>query len=125
MPSAAKTVSPSQAADLSGQGRAVMVDIPEPDELARRHFKGARSQHLSAGLPVTENRKAPLEMMRQVQIGAGSLVLLGVALGYGAHPGFFGLSGAVGAGLLMAGVTGFCGLARLLDLAPWNRAVGS
>lgn len=59
--------------------------------------------------------------MRQVQIAAGGLALLGVVLGYGVNSGFFLLSGFVGAGLLFAGVTGFCGMARLLDKMPWNR----
>ncbi|HBT4793321.1 TPA: DUF2892 domain-containing protein, partial [Klebsiella quasipneumoniae subsp. similipneumoniae] len=39
--------------------------------------------------------------------------------------GFFLLSGAVGAGLTFAGVTGFCGMARLLAIMPWNRRQGS
>ncbi|MCV4796509.1 DUF2892 domain-containing protein, partial [Escherichia coli] len=38
--------------------------------------------------------------------------------------GFFLLSGAVGAGLTFAGVTGFCGMARLLATMPWNRRQG-
>jgi len=76
----------------------------------------------AAGLPVVENRKAPLEMIRQVQIIAGSLVLAGAVLGFTLHPGFHGISAFVGAGLTMAGVTGFCGMARILALAPWNRA---
>lgn len=153
--------------------QAVLVDIREPDEFARRHVRGALSRPLSsfeqahlkvepgkdvvftcrtgmrtgancqrlatvvdgpayvldggvdawaaAGLPIEEDRKAPLEIMRQVQIGAGSLVLAGVALGFAVHPAFFGLSAFVGAGLGFAGVTGFCGMARLLALAPWNR----
>ena len=75
----------------------------------------------SAGLPVEEDRKAPLELMRQVQIAAGSLVLVGVGLGVAVHPGFFGLSAFVGAGLTFAGATGFCGMARLLAVMPWNR----
>ncbi len=45
--------------------------------------------------------------MRQVQIAAGALILLGVLLGYTVSSGFFLLSGAVGAGLTFAGVTGF------------------
>jgi rhodanese-related sulfurtransferase len=153
--------------------RAVLVDIREADEFARRHVKGALSRPLSvfehahlkvqpdadviftcrtgmrtaancqrlaavvegpayvleggvdawsaARLPIVEDRTAPLEIMRQVQIAAGSLVLAGVALGALVHPAFYGLSGAVGAGLMFAGVTGFCGMARLLGLAPWNR----
>ncbi len=75
----------------------------------------------SAGLPVENDANAPLEIMRQVQIAAGSLVLLGVALGFLVSPAWFGLAGFVGAGLSFAGVSGFCGMARLLMLAPWNR----
>lgn len=74
-----------------------------------------------AGLPLAEDRKAPLEIMRQVQIAAGSLVLLGVLLGFMVSPAFFGLSAFVGAGLTFAGVSGFCGMAKLLMLAPWNQ----
>ena len=75
----------------------------------------------SAGLPVHVDRAAPLELMRQVQIGAGSLVLLGVALGFLIHPAFFALSAFVGAGLTFAGATGWCGMALLLKQMPWNR----
>ena len=74
-----------------------------------------------AGLPVETDADAPLEIMRQVQIAAGSLVLIGVLLGFLVAPAWFGLSAFVGAGLTFAGVTGFCGMARLLMLMPWNR----
>ncbi|MBY0338099.1 MAG: rhodanese family protein [Acetobacteraceae bacterium] len=76
-----------------------------------------------AGLPVAEDRRQPLELMRQVQIAAGGLVLLGVLLGAFVAPGFHALAGFVGAGLVFAGITGTCGLARLLRLMPWNRAL--
>ena len=59
-----------------------------------------------AGLPVSADRSQPIEIMRQVQIVAGSLVVLGV----------------VGAGLVFAGSTGWCGMAKLLALMPWNRS---
>ena len=52
---------------------------------------------------------------------AGGLVLAGVILGFLLSPWFFALSGFVGAGLTFAGVTGFCGMARILAVAPWNR----
>lgn len=74
-----------------------------------------------AGLEVKADRRQPLELMRQVQLGAGALVLLGVALGFLAGPGFFVLSAFVGAGLMLAGATGWCGMARLLRHMPWNR----
>jgi rhodanese-related sulfurtransferase len=74
-----------------------------------------------AGLPVAVDRRQPIPTMRQVQIVAGSLVLLGVILGTLVTPAFYALSGFVGAGLVFAGVTGFCGMARILALMPWNR----
>ncbi|MBL0811046.1 DUF2892 domain-containing protein, partial [Klebsiella michiganensis] len=67
------------------------------------------------------DKSQPLPLMRQVQIVAGALILLGVALGYAFSSGFFLLSAFVGAGLTFAGITGFCGMARLLALMPWNR----
>jgi rhodanese-related sulfurtransferase len=74
-----------------------------------------------AGHPTTADRSRPLEIMRQVQITTGALVLTGVLLGLFVAPGFFGLSAFVGAGLLFAGVTGWCGMASLLRVMPWNR----
>lgn len=74
-----------------------------------------------AGLEVKADRGQPLELMRQVQLAAGALILLGVALGFLVSPGFFGISAFVGAGLMLAGATGWCGMARLLRHMPWNR----
>lgn len=74
-----------------------------------------------AGLPVTTDHSQPLELNRQVQIVAGSLVLTGAVLGATVSPWFHALSGFVGAGLIFAGVSGFCGMARLLVRLPWNR----
>lgn len=75
----------------------------------------------AAGMPVHTNQKAPLEIMRQVQIAAGVLILAGVILGFLVHPGFFGMSAFVGAGLTFAGATGWCGMALMLKAMPWNR----
>ncbi|MBI3199645.1 MAG: rhodanese family protein [Rhodospirillales bacterium] len=76
-----------------------------------------------AGLPITTDTRQPIEIMRQVQITAGSLVVLGVVLGVWVAPAFLALSAFVGAGLVFAGVSGWCGMAKLLGLMPWNRAV--
>ncbi len=75
----------------------------------------------AAGLPVITDAKAPLEIMRQVQITAGLLVLTGVILSLTVAPVWIGLSAFVGAGLTFAGVSGWCGMAKLLALMPWNR----
>ena len=74
-----------------------------------------------AGQAVAADRSQPIEIMRQVQITAGALVLTGVLLGTFVAPGFFGLAGFAGAGLVFAGATGWCGMAKLLRVMPWNR----
>ena len=79
----------------------------------------------SAGLPVESDADAPLEIMRQVQIAAGSLVLVGVLLGFTVSTAWFSMAAFVGAGLTFAGLSGFCGMAKLLMLMPWNRQEAS
>lgn len=86
------------------------------------YLEGGIEAWKQAGLPVHANRKAPLEIMRQVQITAGSLILLGIALGAFVNPAFYGLSAFIGAGLTFAGATGWCGMALLLKTMPWNRS---
>jgi len=72
-------------------------------------------------LPVEKDAWTPWALERQVRVAAGSLVLLGVSLGHFVHPLFLGLSAFVGAGLVFAGVTDWCGMGMLLARAPWNR----
>ncbi|MGE5537601.1 MAG: rhodanese-like domain-containing protein [Gemmatimonas sp.] len=74
-----------------------------------------------AGLPVAVDRRAPIDLQRQVMIAAGSLVLLGLALAVALSPWFIAVDAFVGAGMVVAGVTGFCGMARILAAMPWNR----
>lgn len=69
----------------------------------------------------TECGTKVIPIMRQVQISAGFLVLLGVILSILIHPAFLFLSGFVGAGLMFAGITGTCGMALLLEKMPWNK----
>lgn len=84
-------------------------------------LEGGLEAWRTAGQPVSTDRSQPIEIMRQVQITAGSLVLLGVVLGLFVTPAFYALSAFVGAGLVFAGTTGWCGMANLLQLMPWNR----
>ncbi len=77
----------------------------------------------NAGLPVVTDYRQPIELQRQVQIGAGSLAFVGTLLGLLVSPWFFVVPLGVGAGLLTAGITGFCGMAHLLVHMPWNRAL--
>lgn len=84
-------------------------------------FKGGILEWKNQGKPTVAASKGHLPIMRQVQLIAGSLVLTGVLLSYFVNPAFLFLSGFVGAGLTVAGATGFCGMAKLLVWMPWNR----
>ena len=86
-----------------------------------RQLAGGIDAWRAARLPTARDPRRPLEVMRQVQLAAGGLVVLGVVLGLFASPGFFVLTGFVGLGLMTAGATGWCGMARLLQRMPWNR----
>lgn len=74
-----------------------------------------------AGLAVKQKAGAPIELMRQVQIVIGLLVLTGLALTLMVHPYFIAIPAVMGAGLTFAGISGWCGMAKLVALAPWNR----
>ena len=72
-----------------------------------------------AGLPVIR-RSVPLPMSPQIQIGAGGLVFIASLLSF-FMPAFTWLTLLVGAGLMFAGYTGICMMAKLLARLPWNR----
>ncbi|TWT99993.1 Inner membrane protein YgaP [Botrimarina colliarenosi] len=74
----------------------------------------------SAGLPFERGRKS-MSLERQVRIAAGSLVVIGTALGAFVHPAWLGLAGFVGAGLVFAGVTDTCAMGMLIARMPWNQ----
>ncbi len=84
-------------------------------------LEGGLDAWKKVGLPVKTDARAPMEIQRQVQITAGALVLAGAILAAVVHPAFVALSGVVGLGLFQAGITGWCGMARALAAAPWNR----
>jgi rhodanese-related sulfurtransferase len=96
------------------------------DKFAKEGFtqtivvQGGTLAWVEAGLPVKRSAVKVISLERQVRIVAGSLVLIGVLLGWFVHRGFFGLSAFVGAGLLFAGITDFCGMGLLLAKLPWN-----
>ena len=74
----------------------------------------------AAGLPVVEGKKV-MSLERQVRIAAGSLVVIGAAVGQFVHPGGFALSAFIGAGLVFSAVTNTCGMGMLIAKMPWNR----
>ncbi len=85
------------------------------------HLSGGIAAWRRDGLPVAEDRSAPIPIQRQVQIVAGTLALAGTLLGAFVDPHFYIVPGAVGAGLAFAGLSGTCMMASLLARLPYNR----
>lgn len=87
------------------------------------HMAGGIEAWKSSGEAVEKPAGGPpIPVMRQVQITAGSLVAMGTALGYWVSPWFLVVPAFVGCGLVFAGATGWCGMAKMLGVMPWNRA---
>ncbi|HSI64533.1 MAG TPA: rhodanese-like domain-containing protein [Candidatus Saccharimonadia bacterium] len=74
-----------------------------------------------AGLPVNRGQSKVFSLERQVRIAAGTLVLTGVVLAWLVNPAFVWLSGFIGAGLIFAGITDWCGMGMLIAKMPWNQ----
>ncbi len=87
------------------------------------HLQGGIEAWKAAGYETERIANAPISLQRQVQMAAGSLVLLGTILGAWVSPWFLLLSGFVGAGLTFAGITDTCGMAMLLAKLPYNQRV--
>ncbi|MDP0492641.1 MAG: rhodanese-like domain-containing protein [Verrucomicrobiota bacterium JB023] len=74
-----------------------------------------------ANQPLTRQEMKVLPLMRQVQLAIGLGVLAFSLLAYFVNPAFAFGAAFFGAGLTLAGATGWCGLAILLSKMPWNR----
>jgi rhodanese-related sulfurtransferase len=84
-------------------------------------IEGGMNAVKQSNLQTTSQGRKAIPLERQVRIAAGFLVLTGVVLGTWVNPGFYALSGLVGAGLIFAGITDICMMGMLLAKAPWNK----
>jgi len=91
------------------------------DKVAVSVFDGGIREWKRQGKPMVIRKANHLPLMRQVQLGAGIMVLIGTGFGAFVNPWFLAISAFAGAGLSLAGATGFCGLAEVLARMPWNR----
>lgn len=74
-----------------------------------------------AGFSVKKNDSTILPLDRQTHLAAGLLAFSGTILGATVNPLFYIVPGFVGMGLMVAGITGWCGMALLLAKMPWNQ----
>jgi rhodanese-related sulfurtransferase len=83
--------------------------------------EGGTLAWIEANLPVTRGTVKVISLERQVRIAAGAIVFTGVLLARFVNFNFIWLSGFVGAGLIFAGITDFCGMGLLIAKLPWNK----
>ena len=83
--------------------------------------EGGTNACVEANLPIEKGCSSTLSIERQVRIAAGSIVCIGLALGHFVNPNFYFLSAFIGAGLVFAGITDWCGMGLLIAKAPWNK----
>lgn len=107
----------------SGRRAEMAVDkLKHCDNLELIIIEGGLNALKTAGAKITLGNRKVISLERQVRIAAGTLTVLGVVLGTFIHPGFYGMSAFVGAGLMFAGITDTCGMALMLARMPWNAA---
>lgn len=82
---------------------------------------GGTKAWAAANLPVMRGA-ATFGLERQVRTIIGVGVLTGALLAVFVHPSWAFLAAFFGAGLTMAGITDWCGLALLIQKMPWNRS---
>ncbi len=73
-----------------------------------------------AGVPVVRGKKV-MSLERQVRIAAGGIALTGAVLALTVHPWFAGIPAFIGAGLVFAGISDWCGMGLLIAKMPWNK----
>jgi rhodanese-related sulfurtransferase len=88
-------------------------------------FRAGMQGWQAANLPVEGSGKKVIDVMRQVQLVVGAMILTSVLLGHFVAPGWLVLAGFAGCGLLLAGATGECPLALVLAKMPWNSGQGA
>lgn len=94
--------------------------LAEDPNLEVYNLEGGISAWGAAGNQIASSGKFFLPLDRQVQLTIGLGVLIGSLLAYFVNPLFFLLTGFFGAGLIFAGVSGFCGLLIFMGKMPWN-----
>jgi len=86
---------------------------------------GGTDAWVSAGLPAVRSQSNMIPLERQTLIGAGTVVLAGLALGTFVNPWFYLIAAFAGSGLVFAGLSGICMMGLMLARMPWNKNCAS
>lgn len=84
-------------------------------------LKGGTDAWIEVGRPLVRSTRSSKPLQQQALLAAGSINLIAGALALVVSPAWIALNLLVGIGLIVAGATGFCLMAQLLAVMPWNR----
>lgn len=107
------------------RGRQALEKLTARGFTTVQNLEGGILAWKAAGLPVERTGRRGLPLMQQVQLIIGLGVLTGSILALTVDARFALISAFFGAGLTLAGSTGWCGLALLMAKMPWNRVPGT
>ncbi len=96
----------------------ILIDNPELNVFS---IQGGIEAWEQAGLDTQAGKSNIMSLDRQVQLAIGCLVVIFSILALSVSGAFVWVTLAIGAGLILAGSTGFCGLGRVIAMMPWNQ----
>lgn len=85
------------------------------------NLQGGISSWKQSGGKISKSGRKILPLDRQTQLAAGVLSFVGTVCAVLINTWFFIIPGFVGLGLMFAGLSGWCGMAKLLAIMPWNK----
>ena len=103
-----------------GNACQIMEELSQAAGYDIYNLEGGITAWKDANFPVI-GAAPELSIFRQVQMIIGGLIALCIGLGFFVATGFFVLAGMFATALVVAGITGWCGLAMLLQKMPWNK----
>lgn len=106
-------------------GKRAMMAASQADAWGNSDFivveGGMNEWQAGGGVVLVEEQTPRLSLMRQVHVFVGSIVCVFSFLAYMFNIHLVFIPMLVGVGLLISGLTGFCGLAMFLAKMPWNK----
>lgn len=95
--------------------------------LASRHacitlLAGGTAAWVNAGFALVSTRRTRWSVERQARLAVGAILLTSLGLAHFFHPYWLFVAGAIGVGLVTAGLTDVCFMGTLMGKMPWNGA---
>jgi rhodanese-related sulfurtransferase len=97
--------------------------LSENPDLNIYNISGGIEHWQQSGFDTQKGNSNMLPLDRQVQLSIGIMLLIFSALALTISNAFVWVVAFIGMGLFIAGSTGFCGLARIVAMMPWNQKV--